>query len=82
MATKLGGGQEDLKDSIIHSGLKLKSDIAGPQPGDPDENMYLKQAEHLMRIGRYPAAMSYLKTSLEMNVDIKEEKILLVSLPY
>lgn len=74
LATQLGGGGEDLKDTIIMSGLKLKADIAGPQPGDPDEIMYLKQAEHLMRIGRYPAAMRYLNTAMQMNQDIKEDK--------
>ena len=50
-ATKLGGGTEDLKDSILMSGLKLKSGEL-LMPGEPNDQMYLKQAEYLIRIGR------------------------------
>ena len=56
-ATKLGGGTEDLKDSILMSGLKLKSGEL-LMPGEPNDQMYLKQAEYLIRIGRSELELS------------------------
>ena len=56
-ATKLGGGTEDLKDSILMSGLKLKSGEL-LMPGEPNDQMYLKQAEYLIRIGRSEVKLS------------------------
>jgi len=37
------------------------------QPGEPNDAMYLKQAEHLMRRSIFPSALIYLNQALAMN---------------
>ena len=46
-------------------------------PGDPNDEMYLRQAEHLMKRGAYNPAIVYLHQSLKMNPESKVEKHLL-----
>lgn len=40
-------------------------------PGEPNDEMYLRQAEHLMRRGTYQTALIYLHESLAMNPESK-----------
>ena len=40
-------------------------------PGDPNDEMYLRQAEHLMKRGALQAAIIYLHQSLTMNPESK-----------
>jgi hypothetical protein len=65
-AVSLGaGGLEDLKR--LMSEKKGEVDQYDSVPGAPNEYMYLKQAEHLLRIAAYPAAAKYTQKALEMN---------------
>ena len=57
----------DLKSAMAKTGMK--SIAAGPciGPGEPDDQMYLKQAEHLMKRGAYKPALLYLEQALAIN---------------
>ncbi len=59
------GGGGDLKLAIKDSGLKNKEEEQAP--GAPNDAMYLKQAEHLIRRAQYKPALTYLMESLHMN---------------
>ena len=69
VAVQLGGPECDLKEAIDQSGLSLFN--AEPQAGAPSDTMYLKQGEHLMKKGVYPAALYYLNMALKLNQESK-----------
>ena len=63
-------GTSDLKN-MMKASLK-GTGIAGTvnndvSPGEPNDVMYLKQAEHLMKRGTFRPAISYLEQALCMN---------------
>ena len=62
---------DDLKGIMKEKGMQMQ--VQGPEtnPGDPDDEMYLRQAEHLMKRGVYHPAIIYLHKSLTMNPDSK-----------
>ncbi len=39
----------------------------GTGPGEPNDEMYLKQAEHLMKRSIYPSAVAYLDQAINLN---------------
>jgi len=66
ISVRLGGPESDLKNEIDKSGI---ANFARDEnsPGAPNDVMYLKQAEHLMRKGAYKPAIVYLDTALGIN---------------
>jgi hypothetical protein len=68
MSTVLGSS--DLKGLIKESGLNNNC-LNETVPGDPNDEMYLRQAGHLMRRGAYQTAIVYLHESLTMNPESK-----------
>jgi len=62
------GASADLKAVIAKTGMKnavTSSNVA--QPGEPNDAMYLKQAEHLMKRSIFSSALMYLNLALAMN---------------
>ncbi len=47
------------------------ANAAGQAPGDPSDDMYLRQAEHLMKRSIYPAAVAYLDQAISINPSSK-----------
>lgn len=60
----------DLKGIMKEKGMSTGA-TADYNPGDPNYEMYLRQAEHLMKRGAYNQAIIYLHQSLQMNPDSK-----------
>ncbi len=63
------GVEDDLKHVIAKTGMKTAVANAGmvTAPGEPDDAMYLRQAEHLMRRAAFAPAAAYLQQAVEMN---------------
>ncbi len=72
------GAAADLKNVISKSGMKTNF-LASPGtgPGEPNDEMYLKQAEHLMKRSIYPAAVAYLDQAIHLNPHSKVRSLLL-----
>ena len=60
----------DLKGVMKEQGLKNSANNDF-NPGEPNNEMYLRQAEHLMKRGAYNPALVYLHQSLQMKPDSK-----------
>ena len=76
ISVQLGGPEVDLKEAIDQSGLLLfnaSADLAGA----PNELMYLKQGEHLMKKGVYEPALIYLNQALVLNPESKVITVIL-----
>ena len=72
------GAAADLKNVISKSGMKTNFLAApGTGPGEPNDEMYLKQAEHLMKRSIYPAAVAYLDQAIHLNPHSKVRSLLL-----
>ena len=56
-----------MKDAGLTSTLNTQHQ----NPGAPNDEMYLRQAEHLMKRGAYEPALVYLHQSLSMNPQSK-----------
>ena len=63
MAVELGG--TDLKGMINHRSILGVDSIL--MPGEPNELMYLKQAQHYMKKSKFQEALIYIKRALEYN---------------
>lgn len=74
ISVQLGGPESDLKTEIDKSGIAsfARDDNS---PGCPNDVMYLKQAEHLMRKAAYKPALVYLDTALAINSGSKVKMI-------
>ena len=62
---------DDLKGALKDSGMASNQQGHESEPGAPNDEMYLRQAEHLMKRGAYHPAMIYLHQSLSMNPESK-----------
>ena len=69
----------DLRGQIKEAGMNTNTGALDLVPGDPNDEMYLRQAEHLMKRGALQAAIIYLHQSLTMN---PESKVKLFSLSF
>ena len=58
-------GTSDLKSAMKGSGIATKDSLLNP--GEPNAEMYLKQAEHLMKRGGLQPAIVYLEKALTLN---------------
>ena len=70
ISVQLGGEETDLKAAMDKSGLCTTATIER-LPGQPSDDMYLKQAEHLMRKGVLAPALAYIDQAMKMNPDSK-----------
>ena len=66
-----GQDTSDLRSQIKEAGMNAQSGALDLVPGDPNDEMYLRQAEHLMKRGALQAAIIYLHQSLTMNPESK-----------
>ena len=57
----------DLKSVMAKTGMKSSVLVPAVGPGEPNDVMYLKQAEHLMKRGAFAPAILYLQQALAMN---------------
>ena len=57
----------DLTNVLKDAGHTNLSSQQNYNPGAPNDEMYLRQAEHLMKRGAYEPALIYLHQSLTMN---------------
>ena len=57
----------DLTSVMKDAGLTSSSQFITQNPGAPNHEMYLRQAEHLIKRGAYDPALVYLHQSLTMN---------------
>ena len=65
-----GQDTSDLRSQLKESGMNTAQAV-DLVPGDPNDEMYLRQAEHLMKRGALQAAIVYLHQSLTMNPESK-----------
>ena len=66
-----GQDTTDLRSQLKESGMNTQTGAMDWVPGDPNDEMYLRQAEHLMKRGALQAAIIYLHQSLTMNPESK-----------
>ena len=77
-------GTSDLK-SMMKANLKAKGNIPVTNdvgPGEPNDVMYLKQAEHLMKRGTFAPAVMYLEQALMMNPASKVRAIFFIHVEF
>ena len=61
----------DLTSVMKDAGLTSTLNQQQQNPGAPNDEMYLRQAEHLMKRGAFEPALVYLHKSLTMNPQSK-----------
>lgn len=68
-------GTTDLKSQMAKTGMKSHMLSTGAGPGEPNDVMYLKQAEHLIKRSVYGPAIMYLDQALQLNPSSKVSQI-------